>query len=147
SGARVDDAAVVLGPHVLPGRLGDVERAPEVDVEHRVEVVGTHVLERCVPQDARVVDHDVDAAEAVQRRLHDGPAALRRGNRVVVGDGVAPSGGDLVDNGLGGGGAAAGAVDRSPGVVGDDQRATAGQLEGVGTSEPATGARDYRNLA
>ena len=64
---------------------------------------GVHVLERLVAQDAGVVDDDVDPAEGVERGLDDGLAALGRGDAVVVGDGLAAGGLDLVDDLLGGG--------------------------------------------
>ena len=58
-------------------------------VDDRVEQVGRHVVERLVAQDAGVVDDDVDPAERVERGLHDGLAALGRGDAVGVGDGLA----------------------------------------------------------
>ena len=63
-----------------------------------VDQVGRHVVERLVAQDAGVVDHDVDGAERVDGRLHDGLAALGRGDAVAVGDGLAPERLDLVDH-------------------------------------------------
>ena len=107
-----DDAAVALLAHDHPGRLGDVERALQVHVEHRVHQVGLHVVERLVAQDARVVDDDVDRAVGVERGLHDGLAALGGGDGVGVGDGLAAGGLDLVDHVLGGALVAAAAVDR-----------------------------------
>ena len=88
---------------------------------------GVHVVERLVAQDAGVVDHDVDAAEGVDRRLHDRLAALGRGDRVGVGDGLAAGRLDLVDDQLGRAGVAAGAVDGAAEVVDDDQRAARGR--------------------
>jgi hypothetical protein len=61
--------------------------------------------------------------ERVERRLHDGRAALGRGDRVGVGDGLAAGGLDLVDDALGGALVAAGAVDRTAEVVDHHQRA------------------------
>jgi hypothetical protein len=132
---------------VLPRRLRHVEGALEVDVEHRLELLLRHVLERRVAQDARVVDDDVDLAERVERRLHDGLAALRRGHRVVVGHGLAAGGLDLVDDLLRCRLGAAGAVGRPTQVVHDDEGASLRQLQGVAAAQPATGARDDRNLA
>ena len=143
----VDDAAVALVAHELPGRLGDVEGAAEVHVEHRVHLVGRHVLERRVAQDAGVVDDDVDLAEGVDGRLHDRRAALGRGDAVVVGDGLAAGRLDLVDDLLGGRLGAAGAVGGAAEVVDDDERAPLGEVEGVRPAEAAAGARDDRHLA
>ena len=64
-------------------------------------------------------------AERVDRGLHDGRAALGRGDRVGVGDGLAAGGLDLVDDVLGGALVAAGAVDRAAEVVDHDERAAA----------------------
>ena len=109
---RVDDAAVALLAHLDERRPGDVERALQVDVDDRVDEVGRLVVERLVAQDAGVVDDDVDALEGVERGLHDRRAALDRGDRVVVGDGLAAGGLDLVDDLLRRAGVGAGAVDR-----------------------------------
>ena len=144
---RRHDAPVLLLAHVDPRRLGDVEGALQVHVEDRVQQVGVHVVERLVAQDAGVVDHDVDAAEGVERRLHDGLAALRRGDRVGVGDRLAARRLDLVDDELGRAGIAAGAVDGAAEVVDHDQRAAPPELQGVLATEPAAGARDDRHLA
>jgi hypothetical protein len=118
-----------------------------VHVEDRVEFVGVHVLERRVPQDPGVVDDDVDPAPVVERGLHDRPAALGAGDRVVVCDRLAPRRRDLVDHRLRGGRAAAGAVDRAAEVVDDDQGTAAGQLQRMGTAQAPAGARDDRDLA
>src|SRR5690606_31788105 len=106
-----------------------------------------HVLERGVPQDPGVVDDDVDAAPGVERRLHDGPAALGGGDRVVVGHGLAAGGLDLVDHLLGRRRAAAGAVHRAAEVVDHHVGAPPGELEGVGPAEAATRTGDDRDLA
>ena len=104
-------------------------------------------MERLVAQDAGVVDDDVDAPVGVDRGLHDRLAALGRGDRVGVGDGLAARGFDLVDHLLGGAGVAAGAVDRAAEVVHHDERAPRGEQQRVLASEAATGARDDRYLA
>ena len=68
---------------------------------------------------------------ASTRGLHDGLAALGRGHRVGVGDGLAAGGLDLVDHPLGRALVAAGAVDRAAEVVDDHERARGGQQQGV----------------
>ena len=60
-------------------------------------------------------------------RLHDRLAALGRGDRVGVGDGLAAGGLDLVDDVLGRALVAARAVDRAAEVVDHDQRAALGE--------------------
>ena len=118
-----------------------------MDVEHGVEQVRLHVVERLVAQDAGVVDDDVDLAEGVDGGLDDGLAALGRGDRVGVGDGLAAGGLDLVDDELGGPGVAAGPVDGAAEVVDDDQRAAWRRAERVLPAEAAARARDDRHLA
>ena len=93
-------------------------------VEHRVDEVGTHVVERLVAQDAGVVDDDVDGAERVDRGLHDALAAVGRGDRVGVRDGLAARGLDLVDDELCGALVGARSVDGTAEVVHHDERAT-----------------------
>ena len=70
-------------------------------------------------------------AERVDRGLHDGRAALGRGDRVGVGHRLAAGRGDLVDDALGGTGRAAGAVDRAAEVVHHHQRAARGEQQRV----------------
>ena len=132
---------------MMPRRLGHVERAPQVDVEDRVEQLGRHVVERLVPQDAGVVDHDVDGAERVDRGLHDGLAALGRGHAVGVGHRLAAEVVDLLGGLVGRALLAAVAADRAAEVVDDDPGAAPGELEGVLAAEAAARAGDDRDLA
>ena len=85
--------------------------------------------------------------KASTRRLHDGLAALGRGDGVGVGDGLAAGGLDLVDDRLRRAVLAAGAVDGAAEVVDHDQRAARGQQQGVLAAQPAAGAGDDRYLA
>ena len=144
---RRDDPAVALLAHVDPRRLGDVERAAEVDVEDGVDEVGGEVLERLVAEDAGVVDDDVDAPEGVDCGLHDRRSALGRGDRVGVGDRFAAGGLDLVDHLLRRPGVGAGAVDRAAEVVDHDQRTAGREQQRVLTAEATTRPRDDRHLA
>ena len=109
--------------------------------------VGAGVVEGLVPQDAGVVDHDVDAAEGVERALHDGGAALGRGHRVGVGHRLAAGRLDLVDHSLGRALVAAGAVDGAAEVVDHHERAAGGEQQGVLPAEAAARAGDDRYLA
>ena len=116
-------------------------------VDHRTPQIGGHVVERLVTQDAGVVDDDVDASEGVQRGLYDRRAALGRGDRVGVGDGLATGRLDLVDDSFRGSLVAAGAVDGTAEVVHDDQRPTGRHQQRVLAAEASAGARDDRHLA
>ena len=124
-----------------------VERALEVHVDDGVEQLGGDVLERGVAQDAGVVHDDVDAAERVERALHDRRAALRRGDRVGVGHRFAAGVDDLGHHELGRGRRAARAVDRTAEVVHHDLGAAAGELERVAAAETTAGAGDDRDLS
>ena len=90
--AGEQEPAVALLLHHPVGRLGDVEGAEEVDVDDGPQVGDVQVGERLVPQDAGVVDDDVDRAEGVERGLDDGRPALGGGHRVVAGHGLAAGG-------------------------------------------------------
>ena len=94
-----------------------------------------------------VVHHDVDAAERVERALHDRGAALGGGDRVGVAHRLAAGVDDLGDDLLGRGRRAAGAVDRAAEVVHHDARAAPGELERVAASETTAGAGDDRDLS
>ena len=109
--------------------------------------VGRHVVEGLVAQDAGVVDDDVDAAERVERGLHDRRAALGRGDASRCWRPRRRRGLDLVDDVRGRARRRPGAVDRAAEVVDDDPGAAAGELERVRPAEAATGAGDDRDLA
>jgi hypothetical protein len=69
-----------------------------VDIDDEVPVLVGQVLEGDITQDTGVVDEDINAAEGLDGGLDD---LLALGNRVVVGNGLAASGLDLVDNNIG----------------------------------------------
>ncbi len=146
-GCGHDDAPVLLFAHVHPCWLRHVERAAQVDVDHRVDEIRGHVVEALVAQDAGVVHHDVDAPEGVERGLDDGLPAFGRGHGVGVGDGLAPGGFDLVDHLLGRARVTARTVDRATDVVHDDECAPAREQDRMFTAEPAARAGDDRHLA
>ncbi len=54
------------------GMLERVESAAEVHPHHIVEIGRGHVLERAIPQDAGVVDEDVDPTEPLDDGVHRG---------------------------------------------------------------------------
>jgi len=71
---------VDIGPRfLLPEQrrrgAADEKRAVEMDVQHREPLLRLHLVEHRVPQDAGIVDHDVELAEAVDGGADD---ALRR---------------------------------------------------------------------
>ena len=100
---HVDDASPLLLAHVGRRGPGHREAALQVRVDDAVPLLLGHVEDHAVAQDARVVHHDVDAAEVIERGLDDALPALHGGDRIVVGDGRAPAEGlDLADDLIGG---------------------------------------------
>jgi hypothetical protein len=70
-----------------------------VDLEDQVPILVLHVLEADVAQNTGIVDEDVDAAVGLDGRLDNLVAILYT---VVVGDGLAASSLDLVDDDISG---------------------------------------------
>ena len=57
-----------------------------------------HREHHAVPQDAGVVDHDVDVAESVDGLLHHGPGIVEAGHAAAVDDRLSPARGDGLDH-------------------------------------------------
>jgi hypothetical protein len=70
-----------------------------VNLVDEIPVLVRHVLEADVAQDAGVVEKNIDAAKVLDGCLDDLFAEL---DTVVVGDGLAARGADLVDDDIGG---------------------------------------------
>jgi hypothetical protein len=66
-----------------------------MDAVDQIPVRLFHVLETDISQDTGVVDEDINTSECVDGRLDDGLSVL---DRTVVGDGLAASGADLIDD-------------------------------------------------
>jgi hypothetical protein len=69
-----------------------------VDLHDQVPILVLEVLEANVTQDTGVVDEDIDSAKCLDGSLNDGLAIL---DGIVVGDGLAASSLDLVDDDIG----------------------------------------------
>jgi hypothetical protein len=67
----------------------------DMDAVDQIPVRLFHVLEADISQDTGVVDEDINTSECVDGRLDDGLSVL---DRIVVGDGLAASGADLIDD-------------------------------------------------
>ncbi len=76
------------------------EVALEVNGGDGVELLFAGVGEHAVPDDARVVDQNVQPAERVDRRLDETLGLRPVGDVRAAGDGFASGGGDLVDDAL-----------------------------------------------
>ena len=73
----VDDPPGASRDHVLDRRLGHVEGAREVHLQHLVPVGRRHLRNGLVDRDARVVDEDVEPAVLLDHLLDDALAVLR----------------------------------------------------------------------
>ncbi|MNT41603.1 hypothetical protein D3C72_1779670 [compost metagenome] len=124
------DAAVALLAHDRPDGARAVGRPQQMHVDDRIEIVGAHLGEGLVAQDARIVDQDVDAPPDVHRArrhgLHGGAVA----DVASVGDGVAARGPDLARDRLG----------RAPEVVDHDPAAARRQSQCMAAAQPLTRA-------
>jgi hypothetical protein len=142
-----DDAAVVLLAHDLPDRLGRLDRAHQVDVDHEREVGDLHLREALVAEHAGVGDQDVDAAPVIHGVLDHPLDAGVVGDRRAVGDRLAAQRLDLLDHAVRSLRAAARTVDGAAQVVDHDLRAAPGELEGVLATEAAACAGDDGHFA
>ena len=124
-----------------------MEGGLEVHVQHRVEQLRGHVVERLVAQDAGVADDDVDAAERLQGGVDDGLAALDGGHGAGVGHRLPAQARDLLDRPLGRAGRGAGAVGGPAEVVDDHLGAAGGQQQGVLAAQAAARAGHDRHPA
>jgi hypothetical protein len=115
-----------------------------VNVEHRVQLIDGHLVERDVAPGSRVVHDRVDGAEGIDRAFDDRLAALGRRHGVVRRDGGARARLDLGHDRVGGRPAP---VVQSPDVVHHDCRAAATELERIRATEPLPRARDDHNLS
>jgi hypothetical protein len=118
------------------------ERPLEVDPDHRVPLVLGHVEQHPVPQDASVVDENVEAAEDLDRLVDQSAGAVPVGDVVGVGDGDPARGLDLVHDGPGRAGVGPAAGHRAAQVVDHDVGTLAGQLQGVSPPDAPAGAGD-----
>ena len=135
--ARLGPVAPVHG-----GVVGRGEGALQVDLDDGVPLVLGHREDHPVAQDAGVVDEHVEAAEQVDRLLHQRLGAVERRHVGVVGDRHAAGRGDLVDHRLGRPGVAAGAVARAAEVVHQHVGAVRGEQQRVLAADAPAGAGD-----
>jgi len=65
----VHDRAAAALEHPRQDQLGQVHEPDEVDLEHRVDVVGLLLLEQAAGHEARVVHEQIDRGQLARRRL------------------------------------------------------------------------------
>ncbi|KAG1245623.1 hypothetical protein G6F68_014981 [Rhizopus microsporus] len=124
------DTAVSLLTHDRPDSTRAVGRAQQMHVDHCVEIVGAHLGEGLVAQDAGIVDQDIDAAPGIHRPRHHDVHGSAVADVAAIGDGPAARGQDLVGHGL----------RRAPEVVDHHAAATRGQLQRMAAAQPLAGA-------
>ena len=90
-----DKPSVLLFPEVGPCGMCALVCSVDMDAVDQIPVRLFHVLETDISQDTGVVDEDINTSECVDGRLDDGLSVL---DRIVVGDGLAASGADLIDD-------------------------------------------------
>ena len=141
------DPAVLLIEHALPGGLGAVHRAHQVNIDHRLEVFDRHLAEAVLDIVAGIVDEDIDLAEGVVGALDDRPAAFRAGHRVMVGHRLAARRADLGDHRVGRRVRAAAACHRTAQIIHHHLGAACGQQQGVAPPQAVAGAGDHGDAA
>ena len=77
------------------------EAAEQMHMQHRAHVLLGHADQCARPQDAGVVDQDVDAAEMVQCQLHHGLGVGPAAHVAGIGNGMAPGRDDFPRHGGG----------------------------------------------
>jgi hypothetical protein len=99
-------------------------------------------VEGLVAQHARIVDHDVDRAEGIDRGLDDVGGARRVSDRIVVRHGLAARRLDLRHDLVGRGMPATLAIDRAARIVHHHLGAAAGQQQRMRAAEAIAGTGD-----
>ena len=119
----------------------------QVHLDYRVPLFFRHVEYHAVSEDTRAGDDYVELAEAVEGCLNDGLASFHCGDRLVAGGCLAAVGADLIDNAVGEGNGAAGAVKVGAGVDYDDLSAFLGHEHGDAPADAPAGPGYYCHLA
>jgi len=154
-GSGADQAAVdrrsavglrLLAP-VIHGVLDHREVTLHVDADHRVPHVFRHLHDHAVAGEARVVHHDVQIAEGVDRAAHDALGVVPVRDVSERSHGLAAEGFDFLDYSLGGLFARAAAIGLGPKVIDDDARPVSRQLQRFDAPQSLAGAGDDSDLS
>ena len=126
---RTNDTSISLLAHGLPSSLAKGVCALQVDSVDQVPILLGHLDEALVTEDTGVVDDDVNTSEGIEGSLDDLVTEL---NAVVVGNGLAASLLDLVDDQVSSASGGTLTEGRASEVVHDDLGTTGGQEESIG---------------
>ena len=117
-------------------------------VHDSLPVFRLHFQKALVPQNAGVVDQDIQPAKVGHGCLDDTFSAFGRGNIVIIGHGFSAKGLDLFDNPVcRRGGSVAGPVAGAAQIVDNDLGAPSGQFEGICPPESGPGTGHHRHPA
>ena len=136
---RHDDTAIPLADHVRPGGAGGVERPDDMDGQVSLQVVQIGIRQRGPPDDASVVDQNVEATEVLDGGIDQGLRASGHGHVAGVGDGGSAASGDLRSDCRGHRRPAPSPFHRAAQVVDHDAGPTVGEQEGMGAANAASG--------
>ena len=117
-----------------------------MNVDDNIPFIQCHFLERLVPQDAGIVDQDIDRAKFIDGGLDDPFCPLPIRDRVLVGNRGAASRTDFLHNHISSI-ALTGTIDGAPKIIDHNLGAKSGQLERMLLAESTTRTGDYRNLS
>ena len=131
----IDDTTEFLLAHVRPSSVCAGKRAVDVHGHHLVPLLVAHRFERLVTKNTCVVDENIHTAPLVNGLLNDLGALCIR---VIVGDGLATSLGDLLHSKIGG----LLAIRRSTQVIYEHFSATRRIEKSICLTEAATGTGD-----
>jgi hypothetical protein len=137
---EVHDPAPALLHHVGDRMARTVEGAFDVAVADLLEELCIELPDRLRDRESGVVDEDVDAAEGIERRLHDPLRSVPFRHRIAIGDRAPARLADLPRHRLGRRRVAARAIDRRAEIVDDDVRAEARERERGRSPDAASSA-------
>ena len=121
---------------------GGHEVALQVHVDDRIEVILCHVDEHPIPQDAGVVDEDVQVTEVLNGGVDEALATFPVGDVIGVGHSLAAHGPNLIGHHLGCATVIARTVHRATEVVDHELGAFLGEEQGVLTTNAAACSGD-----
>ena len=139
-------AGILLAEMRRAGAAHD-EAAVQVDIDDIRPIRPAHAMKNAVAQDAGIVHQNIDAAEGVERRLHDLVAVSRIADRQRRGDRLTAGCLDLVNHRMRRAGVGAGAFQARADVADHDARTFVRHQERNAAPDAASGAGDDRDFA